>query len=181
MANFKNILHKINLKHKLVKNMDDISLKILMILQKKARIPNIEVARQVGMAPSGVLERVRKLERQGIIDGYEVRLNPVRFDRGLVAFVFIIPQSDSDQSDLGKALAAIPDVQEVHYVAGEDGFMAKVRVSDTAHLEQVRREKIMALPQVRSTRTVIALQTYKETARFPLDDSAIQKLKKRRI
>jgi DNA-binding Lrp family transcriptional regulator len=59
--------------------------------------------------------------------------------------------------------------------------MAKVRVSDTAQLERVRREKIIALPQVRSTRTVIALQTYKETARFPLDDSAIQKLKKRRI
>jgi len=104
----------------------------------------------------------------------------VRFDRGLVAFVFIIPQPDSDQSDLGKALAAIPDVQEVHYVAGEDGFMAKLRVSDTAHLEQVRREKIMALPQVRSTRTVIALHTYKETARIPLDDSAIRKLTNRR-
>jgi Lrp/AsnC family leucine-responsive transcriptional regulator len=54
--------------------MDDISIKILKILQEKARVPNIEVARQVGMAPSGVLERVRKLEKQGLIDGYEVRL-----------------------------------------------------------------------------------------------------------
>jgi Lrp/AsnC family leucine-responsive transcriptional regulator len=160
--------------------MDDTSLRILKILQKKARIPNIEVARQLGMAPSGVLERVRKLERQGIIDGYEVRLNPDRFDRGLVAFIFIIPQPDSDQSALGNALSAIPDIQEVHYVAGEDGFLAKMRVSDTAHLEKVRREKIIALPQVRSTRTVIALHTYKETARIPLDDSALQKLTQRR-
>jgi Lrp/AsnC family leucine-responsive transcriptional regulator len=160
--------------------MDDISLKIIRILQEKARVPNIEVARQVGMAPSGVLERVRKLEQQGIIDGYEVRLNPARFDRGLVAFVFIRAQPESDSSGLGKALAAIPDVQEVHYVAGEDGFMAKVRVSDTAHLERVRREKIAALPQVGSTRTVIVLQTYKETARIPLDASAIQKLQKKR-
>jgi Lrp/AsnC family transcriptional regulator, leucine-responsive regulatory protein len=160
--------------------MDDISIKILKILQEKARVPNIEVARQVGMAPSGVLERVRKLEKQGIIDGYEVRLNPTRFDRGLVAFVFIRLQPDSDQSALGKALAAIADVQEVHYIAGEDGFLAKVRVADTAQLERVRREKIAALPQVRSTRTAIALHTYKETARIPLDDSAIQKLKKRR-
>jgi Lrp/AsnC family leucine-responsive transcriptional regulator len=132
------------------------------------------------MAPSGVLERVRKLEKQGIIDGYEVRLNPTRFDRGLVAFVFIRAQPESDSSGLGKALAAIPDVQEVHYVAGEDGFMAKVRVSDTVHLERVRREKIAALPQVGSTRTVIVLQTYKETARIPLDASAIQKLQKKR-
>lgn len=160
--------------------MDDISIKILKILQEKARVPNIEVARQVGMAPSGVLERVRKLEKQGIIDGYEVRLNPERFNRSLVAFVFITPQPDSDESDLGEALAAIPDVQEVHYVAGEDCFMVKVRVAETVQLERVRREKIIALPQVRSTRTVIALHTYKETARIPLDDSAIQKLIKRR-
>jgi Lrp/AsnC family leucine-responsive transcriptional regulator len=160
--------------------MDETSFKILKILQEKARVPNIEVARQVGMAPSGVLERVRKLEKQGIIDGYEVRLNPIRFDRGLVAFIFIRLQANSDQSRLGKALAAIADVQEVHYVAGEDGFMVKVRVADTIQLERVRCEKIAALPQVRSTRTVIALHTYKETARIPLDDSAIQKLKKRR-
>ena len=160
--------------------MDDISIKILKILQEKARVPNIEVARQVGMAPSGVLERVRKLEKQGIIDGYEVRLNPERFHRSLVAFMFITPHPDSDEADLGKALAAIPDIQEVHYVAGEDGFMIKVRVSDTVQLERVRRERIIALPQVGSTRTMIALHSYKESARIPLDDSAIQNLKKRR-
>jgi Lrp/AsnC family transcriptional regulator, leucine-responsive regulatory protein len=160
--------------------MDDISLKILKILQQKARVPNIEVARQVGMAPSGVLERVRKLEKQGIIDGYEVRLNPARFDRSLIAFILVSLQPESDESELGRVLAAIPDVQEVHHVAGEDGFMVKLRAADTAHLERIRREKIVALPQVRSTRTLIVLQTYKETARIPLDDSAIQKLKKRR-
>lgn len=160
--------------------MDDVSFKILKILQEKARVPNIEVARQVGMAPSGVLERVRKLEKQGIIAGYEVRLNPMRFDRGLVAFVFIYLQPGGDPSGLGSALAAIPDVQEIHDLAGEDCFLAKVRVADTAQLERVRRERIAALPQVRSTRTMIALHTYKETARIPLDDSAIQKPKKRR-
>jgi len=160
--------------------MDAISLKILKILQEKARVPNTEVARQVGMAPSGVLERIRKLEKQGIIDGYEVRLNPARFERSLVAFVFVAPQPDEDESELGRVLAAIPDVQEVHYVAGEDGFMVKVRAADTVRLERIRREKIAALPSVRSTRTVIVLQTYKETARIPLDVSSIQKLKKRR-
>jgi len=160
--------------------MDAISLKILKILQEKARVPNTEVARQVGMAPSGVLERIRKLEKQGIIDGYEVRLNPARFERSLVAFVFVAPQPDEDESELGRVLSAIPDVQEVHYVAGEDGFMVKVRAADTVRLERIRREKIAALPSVRSTRTVIVLQTYKETARIPLDVSSIQKLKKRR-
>ena len=103
-----------------------------------------------------------------------------RFDRSLVAFVLVAPQPDSDESKLGGALAAVPDVQEVHYVAGEDGFMIKIRAADTVRLERIRREKIAALPQVRSTRTMIVLQTYKETARIPLDDSSIQKIRKRR-
>jgi Lrp/AsnC family leucine-responsive transcriptional regulator len=160
--------------------MDDISLKILKILQEKARVPNIEVARQVGMAPSGVLERVRKLERQGIIDGYEVRLNPTRFDRSLVAFVFVTLQPDSGEAELGEVLAAIPDVQEVHFVTGEDGFMVKIRAADTDRLERIRREKIATLPQVRATRTLVVLKTYKETARIPLDDASVKRLKKRR-
>lgn len=160
--------------------MDDISLKILKILQEKARVPNIEVARQVGMAPSGVLERVRKLERQGIIDGYEVRLNPARFDRSLVAFLFVTLRPESGESELGEVLAAIPDVQEVHFVTGEDGFLVKIRAADTDRLERIRREKIAALPQVRATRTLVVLKTYKETARIPLDDASVKRLKKRR-
>ena len=69
--------------------MDETDRKILNILQEKARIPNVDVARQVGMAPSAVLERIRKLEKNGIIDGYEVRLNPERFTRSLAAFLFV--------------------------------------------------------------------------------------------
>jgi Lrp/AsnC family leucine-responsive transcriptional regulator len=132
------------------------------------------------MAPSGVLERVRKLEKQGVIDGYEVRLNPTRFSRSLVAFMIVSVRSNSDEPDLGRRLAAIEDVQEVHYVVGEDGFMVKLRAADTAHLERIHREKIAALPEVVSTRTLVVLQTYKETARIPLDDSIIKKLRKRR-
>lgn len=160
--------------------LDDISLQILKILQEKARVPNSEVARRVGMAPSGVLERVRKLEKQGIIDGYEVRLNPERFGRSLVAFILVVAETGADEAALGRALAAIADVQEVHYVAGQDGFLLKLRAKDPAALERIRREKIIGLPQVRRTRTLIALTTFKESARIPLDDSALQTLKKRR-
>ncbi|MCP4719899.1 MAG: winged helix-turn-helix transcriptional regulator, partial [Desulfobacteraceae bacterium] len=60
--------------------MDKTDLQILQILQKKARIPNVEVARTIGMAPSAVLERIKKLEARGIIEGYEVRLNPEMFN-----------------------------------------------------------------------------------------------------
>ena len=96
---------------------DEISLKILKILQEKARIPNVEVARQVGLAPSAVLERIRKLEKQGFIDGYEVRLSPKRFAKSMVAFVNVKLKKLGDEIRVGQKLSLIPEVQEVHYVA----------------------------------------------------------------
>ena len=148
---------------------DAISLKILKILQEKARIPNVEVARQVGMAPSAVLERIRKLEKQGFIDGYEVRLNPKRFAKSLVAFVRVNIKKPGDEKKIGAKLARIAAVQEVHYVAGEDVFLIKVRAADTEDLGRLTRDKIGAIASVRSTQTAIVLSTYKETARIPIE------------
>lgn len=149
---------------------DEISLKILKILQEKARIPNVEVARQVGLAPSAVLERIRKLEKQGFIDGYEVRLNPRRFSRSLVAFVIVSTHKVTDEKQVGKKLSAMPGVQEVHYIAGQDAFLVKVRLSDNEELGRFIRDKISSIKAVKSTRTSIVLSTYKETARIPIDN-----------
>jgi len=149
---------------------DAIDLNILKILQKKARIPNVEVARQVDMAPSAVLERIRKLEKQGYIDGYEVRLNPERFRRNLVAFIIVIPGNMKDGNKIAKKLADMPEIQEVHAISGEDGLMVKIRIADTTELGRFIQNNIAAINQVSSTRTMIALSTLKESARIPIDD-----------
>jgi len=146
---------------------DEVDLQILEILQEKARIPNAEVARQVGMAPSAVLERIRKLEERGIIEGYEVRLNPAPFNLGLAAFMFI--QADpSGNGQLGLRLATISGIQEVHQVAGDDGYLVKVRAADPASLGKILREQIQPLHGVRATRTHIVLDTVKETRQVEL-------------
>jgi Lrp/AsnC family leucine-responsive transcriptional regulator len=150
---------------------DEISFKILKILQEKARIPNVEVARQVGMAPSAVLERIRKLESQGFIDGYEVRLNPERFEKSLVAFVRIKTNGSRGTDTIGYALSEIQEIQEVHYVAGNDGYLAKMRVANTEELGRIVRNEISAIEGVLDTRTTVVLSTYKETARIPLGDN----------
>jgi Lrp/AsnC family leucine-responsive transcriptional regulator len=151
--------------------LDDVSLKILQILQEKARIPNVEVARKMGMAPSAVLERIRKLEKQGYIDGYEVRLNSEKFSRSLVAFIRVRPKSGADEEALGRGISNIPEVQEVHMVTGEDGLMVKVRVSDTGALGRLIRDSLHTFKDVRDTRTSVVLSTFKETARIPIDES----------
>lgn len=152
---------------------DEISLRILNILQEKARIPNVEVARQVGMAPSAVLERIRKLEKQGYIDGYEVRLNPQRFRRGLVGFIHIALNSGADERRLADELAGMDEVQEVHFISGADGFLIKVRLADIDALDRLVRQQIRSLAGVRDTRTSIVLTTTKETARITIDEQAV--------
>ena len=148
---------------------DSIGIQILRILQRKARIPNVEVARQVGMAPSAVLERIRKLENQGYIDGYEVRLNPSRFHRRLVVFAWVRTTGGPDVESLGDRLAALSAVQEVHYVSGEDAFLVKMRVADTRALDRLLREQIRVIGGVQGVRTHIALNTVKESAHIPIE------------
>lgn len=155
----------------ILRTIDEIDLQILHILQEKARIPNAEVARQVGMAPSAVLERIRKLEERGIIEGYEVRLNPLPFGQGLAAFMFV-EADPAGNGKLGQKLGAVAGVQEVHQVAGPDGYLVKLRAAGPAELGRILREEIQPLPGVRTTRTQIVLNSFKETRRIDLDVTA---------
>ena len=150
--------------------MDKTDLEILKILQRKARIPNVEVARTIGMAPSAILERIKKLEARGVIQGYEVRLNPEMFHCAMTAFIDIQVSSPSLIQDTGKQLSKIEQVQEVHYLAGGDTLMAKVKTSGNKELESVIREQIAPIDAVKTTRTSIALSTFKESAKIQLPD-----------
>ena len=147
--------------------LDDIDMKIINLLQKNARLPNAEIARFIGMAPSATLERLRKLEEQGYITGYEARVNPSRVGLGLLAFVFV---KATGPDDCGEQLARIPEVQEVHNIAGEDCYIVKVRTKGTEELAKVLREKFRTIPSIISTKTTVVLTTIKESGRLPLPD-----------
>jgi Lrp/AsnC family leucine-responsive transcriptional regulator len=150
---------------------DDIDQRILGLLQQNARISNADIAREVGMAPSATLERVRKLEERGVVQGYEARLDPALLGRGLTAFIFVRSQGMKAEKGAAQVLAALEEVQEVHHVAGEDCFLVKVRAADTHDLHRLIRDRIGAIPQVTSTRTTIVLETVKETLKIPLSTS----------
>lgn len=151
---------------------DDIDQKILSIVQSNARTSNAEIARQVGMAPSAVLERIRKLEEKGVIQGYEVRLNPRALELGLVAFVSVRTKDRYGSLETAENLAKLPEVLEVHHTAGEDCYLLKVRTRDTETLGYFLRKKIGENLNVTYTRTTVVLETLKESTQLPLTNES---------
>ena len=149
---------------------DEMDRRILSLLQQDARLPNAEIARRVGMAPSATLERLRKLEERGVILGYEVRLDPRQRGLGLPACIYVKSQDKAGELDTGDRLKAHPNVLEVHHIAGEDCFLVKVRAIDTEDLGRLLRAEFSQMPGVSSTRTTIVLGTLKESTRIPVPE-----------
>jgi Lrp/AsnC family leucine-responsive transcriptional regulator len=141
---------------------DDVDRTILAALQQNARTSNAEMARTIGMAPSAIFQRVRKLEETGLIQGYTTRLNAKALGFGLVAFNMVQTRENVDSIDTAAILADFPEVLEVHRVVGEDCFIVKVRVRDTDHLAELLEHRIQPVRSIASTRTTIVVKTVKD-------------------
>jgi len=147
---------------KLEYSLDQIDLQILRIMQDNARTNNADIARELGMAPSAILERVKKLEQKDVILQYNARINPAALDQKMLSFIFIKTQDIIGVQKVGLLLAEIPDVLEVHDIAGEDGYLIKVRTNDSAGLVDLMRNTLSKIEGIISTRTTIVLETVKE-------------------
>lgn len=143
---------------------NEIDNKILNILQGNSRTTNAEIARQVNMAPSAVLERIRRLEKRKVIKKYTVQINPVEVRRGLLAFIQVKANGPVVDLKVAKEISKITEVQEVHIVAGEDSYLVKVRVENPEALTQLLRTKFASIKSIRTTNTTIVLETVKETS-----------------
>jgi Lrp/AsnC family leucine-responsive transcriptional regulator len=143
--------------------LDSTDVEILALMQDNARISNADLARELGMAASAVLERVKKLEQKKVILAYNAAINPVALKQKLLAFIFIKSKDDiGSDIEITSALAAVPEIQEVHQIAGEDCFLVKVRTEDSTSLMELMRNHIKKIPGVLSTKTTIVLETSKE-------------------
>jgi len=151
-----------------MERIDEIDATLLTFLQQDARMSNAALARELGMAPSAILERVRRLEERKLIQGYQARLNAAALGWGLVAFVFVRADERVGSQETACRLAEIPEVQEVHNVAGEDCFLVKLRVPNTEALALLLRNEFGRIETIRSTRTTIVLETLKEHSTVPV-------------
>ena len=150
------------------RTLDAVDIQILEILQSNARETQADIARTVSLAPSAVLERVRKLEARGVLRGYAAEVDPRTLGLNLLAFVAVRTDELTVDAHVARALADVPEVLEVHLVAGDDCYLLKIRARDAEHLGQLLRTRFGRIPGVRSTRTTIVLETVKETSRLPI-------------
>lgn len=142
--------------------LDKTDLQILRMMQENARISNADLARELGMAPSAVLERVKKLEQKNVIQQYTTRINPLALQQKMLAYIFMKASDGPGSNDTALALAEIPEVQEVHHIAGDDCYLVKVRTYDSASLVDLMRNQFSKIPTLLNTRTTIVLETVKE-------------------
>lgn len=147
------------------KALDRIDLKILKILQIDGRIANIDLARQVGLSPTPCLERVRRLERDGYIEGYRAILNPEKLNAALIAFVEVTLErtTTADLDRFNAAIMTLDEVLECHMVGGGFDYLVKIRLPDMGHYRRFLGEKLAAIKGVSQTHTYVVMEEVKST------------------
>lgn len=139
---------------------------ILTTLAAEGRISITELARRIGLSKSPTQARLRRLEELGVIRGYRAILDPIRLGLDHVAFVEVrmFDTRESSLAAFNEAVAAVPEIEQVHLIAGNFDYLLKVRTADMRSYRRVLAEKISTLPHVSTTSTYVAMQAVKEDA-----------------
>lgn len=153
-------------------HLDEIDVKILSILQNDGRITNADLAKAVELSPPSVLQRVRTLERAGLIKGYTALLDAERLGLKVTALAMIRLSLHQEQpiERFRRAVVSIEEVVECHHVSGEFDFILKILVRDIRAYEAFVREKLSKIKGIESIRTSFVLGTTKHTTKIPLRD-----------
>lgn len=136
--------------------MDHTDLAILRALEEDARLTYADIGGRVGLAPSSVHDRVRKLERSGVISGYKAEIDLVRVGLPITAFVSLALRPESP-SNLPALIAEFPLVESCYSVAGDHSYVLTVRAPTTRALEE-QLDALRGKLEV-TTRSVIVLST----------------------
>jgi Lrp/AsnC family transcriptional regulator, leucine-responsive regulatory protein len=137
-------------------SLDELDLRILDALQRNARSTFAELGTIVGLRPPAVHDRVKRLEQRGYIRGYGAKLDPAALGLNLTAFISCCTSPDGAYEDFTRLLSEMPEVCEVHSVAGEESFICKVATRSTQHLDELLA-RLKATPGMARTRTTIVL------------------------
>jgi Lrp/AsnC family leucine-responsive transcriptional regulator len=158
-----------NSKHK--RKLDKIDLNILKTLQENGRISYVDLADIVGLSTTPCMERVKRLEKDGLIQGYYARIDPQAMGYGMLVFVEISLsyQSPDAFQKFNLAVAALPYVLECHLVSGDADFLIKARIADMSEYRALLGEMLLTLPGVKNSKSYIVMEEVKESLSLPIN------------
>lgn len=150
--------------------LDDLDRKILSILQEEGRLSNKELAERINLTTTPTLERVRRLEREGVIEGYTARVNRQAVEKGFSAFVTVTLSVHQLRlmDEFTEAVKSIPEILACYNTTGEGDFLLYIVARDVKDYEQLMRSKLATLPDVQRLHTSIVLGTIKEQSNIPV-------------
>lgn len=142
--------------------LDRQDLEILELVQANAKITQAEIAEQVGLSVAAVSERLKKLEGRGVIRRYVALLDARRLGKDVSAFIWVLLEHPKFDRLFQDAMNRRPEVLECHHVLGQYSYLLKVKVENTAALEELLSRQIKAIGGVSQTMTAVVLSTSKE-------------------
>ena len=138
--------------------LDELDIRILEALQRNARSTFAELGALVGLKAPAVHDRVKRLETRGHIRAYAAQLDGKRLGLELLAFISLYATPDVDYDHFTNALREMPEVCEIHSVAGEETFLCKVVTRSTSHLDDLL-SRLKSLKGMARTKTTVVLST----------------------
>src|SRR5262245_9877217 len=146
---------------------DDTDIRILALLQDDCRTPLARIGEQVGLSAPAVLERIKKLEAAGVVQGYHAIIDGRRVGLDVTAFIGVVTSDPDSIGDFEQNVTALEDVLECHHVTGAFTFLLKVKTANTSTLERLITQ-VRSIDGVARTETTVVLSTHIERVHLQL-------------
>ena len=143
--------------------LDRIDLAILEILQENSKMGMKEIAEQVGLTVTPTYERIKKMERSGIIEGYGIRLNKKKIGKGLSVFCMVsLKEHNLDLLEVfERKIASLSEVSTCHHIAGDYDYAMMIEVADMDEYETFLKYKLAAIPSISNVQSSFSMSTIK--------------------
>jgi len=145
--------------------LDKFDLAILAVLQRDARASLQEISSLVGLTSTPCWSRIKRMEKEGVIQGYSVRLDSaaIGFTETVIVQVTLESHTDETLFEFGQALEEIPEVLEAYLVSGDYDYYIRIAVRDTRDYERLLRERLYRIPGIRHSKSSFVLRRLKES------------------
>jgi Lrp/AsnC family transcriptional regulator, leucine-responsive regulatory protein len=145
--------------------LDKFDLAILAVLQQDARASLQRISQQVGLSTTPCHMRIKKMEQEGVIQGYTVKVDPAAlgFHETIIVQLTLASHTDEVVAAFGKALAEIPEILDAYLISGDYDYVIRMAVRDTRDYERLLRERLYRIPGIRHSKSSFVLRCLKET------------------